>query len=92
MFYKNGEIKDMDEGIVFPRGENAEIWKAINIANYGIENSLKAQHTTIKLLWFIATMSVISAINSIGGASVLYKAMLFMLVGLAGLIISRHYT
>ena len=79
------------EGIVFPKGENAELWKAQNIANYGLENLLKATQINTKLLWFAATMATISAINSLGGPSIFYNAMLFMVVGITGLIMSRKY-
>ena len=82
---------EKENGIVIPKGENAEIWKRLNILDFSAENLLKATQINTKLLWFVATMATIAAINSMGGPSVLYKGMVFMVVGLAGYILSSKY-
>jgi len=79
------------EGIVIPTGENAEIWRTLSLLNVALEVQLKGVQANTKLLFFAATMTTIAAINSMGGPSVLYKGMIFMVVGLAGYILSRKY-
>ena len=84
-------MEQKGKGVQIPNGENAEIWKTLNTLNYAAELQFKALQTNTKLLWFVATMGTIAAINSIDGPSVLYKGMAFMAIGLVGYILSRKY-
>ena len=42
------------------------------------------------LIWLAATMSVIAAINSLTGATVLIKAVIFMAIGLVSMVIYKR--
>jgi len=50
----------------------------------------KATQINTTLIWLAATMSTIAAINSLTGETVLLKGVIFMLVGLASLIIYKR--
>lgn len=52
-----------------------------------LEKLLKASDMIITLVWMAATMSIIAAINSLDGQTVLIKGLIFMIVGLVSLVI-----
>lgn len=72
-----------------PLGFQQEIWYAVEQLKLANEDQFKGIQINTKLLWLTTTMATIAAINSIDGAAVFYKALVFMIIGMVGLVYSR---
>ena len=93
-------IKEEDEinniqDIVKEANDYAEHLKAEKHGYYieteeALEKLLLASDLNMGLVWMAATMATIAAINSLSGATVLVKGLLFLCVGLGSLIMYRR--